>query len=219
MAEVNMGLEAAERLVERFGFDRTGMKNGWMRKMVGDHAVLAMLEPWKEKSPHGGTRTSVTFAVARTDMNQLWHDLISSGVSPIWPTVAERGSLGFFGQRTNGWISALHTTEEMFAWIDEWVPHMLEERITSLEFVEEQLTFQHARIVRLKRPSDWTHVPRFMLRLVQGGWTTADEEEFIAPRVARIEAASGLKLEPQLREDLERLRAWMAEHPDGILDH
>ena len=63
---------------------------------------------------------------------------------------------------------------------------------------------------------DPTRFPR-MMEALMGGWNDAHEEEFLLPMVAQLDETWKSDPDGSIRRGkIDRVRAWIEEHPDGV---
>lgn len=56
-----------------------------------------------------------------------------------------------------------------------------------------------------------------MMTALMDGWDDAAEEEFMAPMLVQLEETWDSDPDGSVRRGkIERVRAWIAEHPDGV---
>lgn len=212
-ASWNIGLFVADLLVDQHGFEQLDAPSHFLKKVDGQHAALVSMSPWDREPPGGHDRPSVYFGVARRDINELWRDLIRETIDPWKATTnvsfsADDPSLGSLSYLTT-------SRDDVAEFVDEWIPKMLAER-TNLASVEAELTRRRRRttVANGLMKGDPTVFPRMMNALLDG-WTEEEEAEFMGELQGRHDF---LNPEPRARvaAQMERVRAWVAEHPDGV---
>ncbi|MEM7095242.1 MAG: hypothetical protein AAF567_19745 [Actinomycetota bacterium] len=213
--EHNVGLDVAEHLVGVYGFVPAAKKWAGLfhREMDAQHTVSASLSPYTRSAPGGGARVSVDFWVSRLDIMSLQKQVFDNVVMPRWWTIAEPAR--FFGQPRGGWasMSVLEDRSPIYEWLDEWVPRLVEEG-PSLSFIESWW----ARPIGRER-SGWSHRygDRWVCNQMLCGWSDEAERELLGPFEELIASTDRESTEHAMyTAQLERVRRWIDEHPDGI---
>jgi|GEM_PF-3803903 len=211
----NVEAEVADRIVEKYGFERMPNKTvAWFRLIVdSQHSAMVLFSKWDgPNGPTGGLTAAFKFGIARRDINELWSELFGNELG-IWrTTVEERWPFFEHGRPGAGLSYSEYSVQEVEEWVDLWVPRLIES--STLPFVKEKLD----EFSKRSRPTvDMTKTPRMMNKLLDGEWSDADEVEFLGSFHEMIEKFPADDERVVLRKaQLERLRAWLAEYPDGI---
>jgi len=207
----NVGRFIGDELVERFGFSEDAEYGGVYRRIMdSQHAVSVRMGGW-DCLPGGGTPIPLPdFGVSRRDINELWHDLLNPRVKKWVDTVS--GSLHFFGRPQDS-FNYKDTPQTVREWTDEWIPRLIDE-VPHLSFVEAQMALKAKHEYQSTRNS--VQVPRMMTALM-AGWTEAAEAEFMTPLLVQLGETWDTDLDRSMRQGkIDRVRAWISEHPDGI---
>lgn len=215
--EENVGLDVFERMRDFHGFDVRSKKvsNQLERSIDAEHAVGIFLSPWQKAPPTGGRRVTVAFSVSRQDISRLQAKL-RGHPDGSWSWAASEPR-PFFGQSEGVWASG-DDRDEIESWIDAWVPTLVSEA-PSLGFIE--AWWEHTRPPA--EDADQTGIwfgryqwPRICNQLLWG-WTAEAETELLEPYVKITERfGPEHRLYARRTEIVERVRSWIAEHPDGI---
>ncbi len=214
----NIGLDVAERICERYGFSAEERKSTgvFVRVMDAQHAVTISLVPWQKAPPKGGSQVSVSFGVSRRDITDLREELFDDVVSQWWWTVTEPPR--FFDQPFGNWASTAERSQ-ITEWVDLWVPRLIEEA-PLLSFIEQ---WWHRTVAPREDGSsaNWdsrTDVGRLCNQLLWG-LTPEAEEELLVPfeqLIEQIGPDDKYKRHDKMVAQAARIRAWLADHPNGI---
>ena len=240
--EDNIGLDVAECLMERCSFaeDPEALAGRFVLETDSQHAAVIDFDPWDETHV-GGRSANVSFAVARRDINELRRDLLFPEASLLVGSVRETEAR-FFDQPRGSWRwdrdglltsvqdpNIAHTTTlltdfaEVEAWIDTWVPRLIEEA-TSLPWIRGWLdhdpvfaTGDDERDTRFRYFHDQSLLwPRILNRMLDG-WTEADDTRFLEPMRATAAAlAKQHGLDTVRDPKREAIEAWVTANPNGI---
>lgn len=202
----NIGLYVADLLTDQHGFEQLEEPSHFRKVVDSQHAAFVSISPWDRKPPGGYDSPSVRFGVARRDINELWAKLINDRVEPWRSTVSFSYSET---ERVGSFLYFEHSQDDVEGFVDEWMPKMVAEH-TNLASVERRLGE-----VRRSGRMDTTFIPRMMNALLDG-WTEADSVEFLGELSNRIENLSDQDDRERIHRQIERVKAWVAEHPDGV---
>ena len=192
----NVGREVRSHLLGRFGFVDDEARPGQYRRAVdAQHQLFITDAAWNKGKGGGHTTASLEFQVARRDINELRMELLNP-LGIWWPTV-KVNKLLFDGDSklsllTDYKLDAVAVSD----YCDLWVPKFIEEA-PRLLYIHEM--FEVARPVKPLWRS--THIARMLDTLLEGDWSATSEDEFF------------FRLTDEMQQ---RIRAWVAEHPDGI---
>ena len=201
--------EIRDALVDRFSY--TYRQRGQFTLEVDDqHSATVMVGP-----NFGERRTnqaSIHLGVIRRDINDLWRELYSSTLSESHATVSN-GHRPHFWREPDPHFSYMHHSERV---IQEW----LDVHITRLADEACNFGFVSAKLEELANSDSTTAkfatIPRFMTALLDG-WTDEAEQEFMAPMIAQLDEDWPDDPDKSKRHaKIDRIREWIAGHPDGI---
>ncbi|MEM7094424.1 MAG: hypothetical protein AAF567_15590 [Actinomycetota bacterium] len=216
--EHNIGLDVAEHLLEVYGFVPAAQKWAGLfhREIDAQHTVSVNLSPFQTRPPGGGSQVSVDFWVSRLDVMSLQKQVFDNVVMPRWWTIME--GFRFFDQPPGIWsfMSVAEDRAPMFAWLDVWVPRLVEEG-PSLPFIESN--FERYRVAAGPDGYGWS--PQFGDRWVCNqmlwGWSDDAERELLGPFEELIASTDRESIQhATYTAQLERIRRWVDQHPDGI---
>lgn len=217
MTDRNLGREVGELLVDEHGFARDDRVPGrFFRVVDSQHALVFWDADW-DKGPGGYTwkagylTVSAQLFVARRDINELALEIYDKDIfRHPYPTVRvdrEIRPMGF-GRYTGQFEGFNREVErDVPAWIDSWLPEFAE-RTPNMPLLTQSIAKQAAH----PRGGGVVSWVRWMTAMLDG-WTEADEQEFL---LVEHDAKTGPDTIDSFSATVERTRAWLAEHPDGI---
>ncbi len=200
--------EVADALVERFGFSE--MEPGvYMFEVDAQHSAKVLVSPWNGRRRN---LARVQQAVIRRDVNDLRRELLQPDL-PVWASSISnsRPRPHFFGEDDPRFDYKFHTPEFVQERLDEAIPRLLSEACT-FEFFSDYLL----KCWNDPKNRQTSQAQMFMTALLDG-WSEEAEQEFLAPMVRSLDKDwddESKKAWQQGRVD--RVRAWIAEHPDGV---
>lgn len=202
--------EVRDALIDRFGFSYR--PSGWFIREVGaQHSAVVLV------GPNYGERTNearISLGVSRRDVNELWHELVDTGL-PLWrATILNGPEPHFWGEPDPFFTYLLHTPEDVQDWMGEHIPRLVSE-VCNFGFI----TAKFSEAVG-SHPDDGQYFRLWYPRLVNAmldGWTDEAEQEFIAPMIARLDEDWDSDPDKSIRQGrIDKIRAWIAENPGGI---
>ena len=202
----NLGREAFSQLVEKHGF--TGDAPNLFKQVDSQHAFCVRISRWDGR-PEGGDNSFVLgLGVARRDNNQL-RDVLLPGWGDWGKTLIETSPPFIEECPRPNFSYMLNSIEEIGQWADLWIPRLVDET-TNLPFIK-------AKLDEYKTDIGFTIFPRLVEAMLDG-WNDEAEEEFMDGHFLR-QLGEDWKDDPDrsIRQGrLDRVREWIAEHPDGI---
>lgn len=203
----NVGRELRDLLFNEHGFEQGPYEEGaFLRRVDAQHGVLINSGRWD--APDAGSKSvSIRIGFARKDNNQLWHELLDERVHEWSSTIHVSDP---FGEGPKSFIGTGGLRPDIAGWLNKTVPRLLE--LANYRYITDTLARHGAAVQGLDR----TRFPR-MMEALMGGWNDAAEEEFLAPMVAQLDET--WKSDPDgsvRRGKIDRVRAWIAAHPDGV---
>ena len=115
-----------------------------------------------------------------------------------------------FGEGLKSFIGTGGLRPDIAGWLNRTVPRLVE--LTNYRYIADTLARHGAAAPGLDR----TRFPR-MTEALLGGWNDSHEEEFLVPMVAQLDET--WKSDPgglERRGKIDRVRAWIEQHPDGV---
>ena len=203
----NVGLELQELLFTEHGFEQGHSGGLFLRRMDAQHGVVIKASRWTAAGG-GDRKLGVLIGFARRDNNLLWRDLINERVNE-WRTTVD--VLDPVGTGYKNFIGTDGLRPDIAGWLNKTVPRLVE--LANYRYISDTLAEQG---VAYEGRLDPTRFPRMMEALL-GGWNDAHEEEFLAPMVAQLDET--WKSDPdgsERRGKIDRVRAWIEQHPDGV---
>ena len=227
MGSFDAGRAVREYLVAHHAFEECDVPGRLFRVVDQQHA-LVFHDGLAHVGPRGGyTEVRAQLHVARRDLNELIREILDLNdpwAWEWWPTFDVTRHLGIewaMPQHPSATPTYFKGPEEwMERWIDSWLP-LFEEKAPSMAFLMDVFARNSNRDIGHK-----AHRRKFTAML--DGWTDADEEEFLAPverfladpesheSAKELPRATFVRLVANRRSELDRTRAWLAEHPNGI---
>lgn len=210
--EWNIGRFIGDDLIERFGFEADPDASGGVYRRIIDseNAVEVLIDGWS-RVPGGGTpMPRPIFGVARRDINELWHELLDERMRPWAATVSEQP---WFFDRERMSFRYSSSPADVSGWLDDVIPQLVA-RAPHWSFVKAHMELSAALPTKAGRMK--VQFPRMMTALMEG-WNDAAEEEFLSPMIAQLDEIWDLDPDGSMRRaKIERIRAWIEEHPDGV---
>ena len=201
--------EIRDALVDRFGY--THRRQGrFTLEVDSEHSAVLVVGP-----NFGERRTNearIWLGVMRRDINDLWRELLSKSLSEWFPTI-NNSEPYFFGEADPNFSHLFHTPEVIQEWLDAYIPRLASE-LCNYRFVSQRID-EYARngVPAAGHPG---RLQLFVTALLDG-WTDEAEEEFLAPMVAQLDEDWRDDPDGSIRQGrIDRVRAWIAEHPDGV---
>jgi len=218
VAELNVGRAVRDRLIGEHGFEETGDPYfGTLRKVVDSQRALIFEDHDWDRSSEGGSReVSAQLKIARRDVNELRAYVSDDGWDSWGATfdVTKEISVEWL-DRPDGWsrFSAFAGTEaQVDPWLESWISRFVDEgpRMPLLYTILERAKINPNKV----GASEW----QVWMTAMLDGWTEADEQQFLIPKDIALRERTDLDEDQRfrLRGRVERTRAWVAEHPDGI---
>ena len=209
MSRWNIAEFCESQLLERFGFEADRIEGSFVRRIDAQHAVMMEINGFG-RGPNAGTNPSYEVWLARRDINELRIELATGSrkLRPWSGTLREPPASPFLGRPVPGWQSITMTEEMVAGYLEKWIPPL--DGLANLGFMEKQMTTtspitgeQSYRIVR---------IPNRML----SGWRDEDEL-LIEQELASVQQyGPEVVVRVEMEAKIERVRAWIAEHPDGV---
>lgn len=214
-SNVNLLLEMATLLVEEHGYLEVPAEGRFVKQMDAQHWVgVTLSPPFRDRSPSTPSRAQARCMVSRLDINKLRRELFDADPEDWFPSVTEAPGPWFFGEPPvflehealgeppPPWLVQV-PSEPLRPWLDKQVLR-LEREGPSLSFVRRQLELSGPKLLR---------GPWICNRLLDG-WD--DEAEEALSNWARELAEEDNDAARAAEEKIGRVRAWIAEHPDGV---
>lgn len=200
--------EVGDALIGPFGFTHF-LKGQFTYQVDSEHSAYVELSPWEGRRRNFA---SIRFGIARRDVNVLRKQLLQLELSEKFATITDREPY-FFGMRSPRFEYIFHTPDVIQQWLDEMIPRLKDEA-SNFNFLSVKMDQYSRHAEPSTRRS--VHIPRFMTALLDG-WSDDAEEEFLAPMVAQLDEDWRDDPDGLIRQGrIDRVRAWIAEHPDGV---
>lgn len=206
MTEFNLGKAVVDRLIANHGFE-TSERIGEFRCVVdSQHALVYEDKQWHRSRSGGYSSVDAWLKVARRDVNELRSHVMDDEWSVWGPTFDVTREV-----RPGAFKVFFGTDADVEPWIDGWLPRFVEvaPHLPLLSSVLEKASSN-------PRQKDGVRWVRWMTAMLDG-WSVEDEEEFLGPLLDGIDSPD-LSEEFRARRQgrIDRTRAWVAEHPNGI---
>ena len=231
MGSFNAGRAVRDFLIGENGFAECDSEYKISRRVDRQHSLIFEDGHW-HRGPKGGyTTVSPKLWVARRDLNDLSREISNPGSVRNWecrPTLNVTAHLDIewaLPHRLSSQSRTFKGPEEWLPpWVDSWLP-VFADKAPHMPFLTEVLAKQ-SNGTRAQR--DWVRGWRKLTAMLDGSWTEAHDEEFLAPIerfLADPESNESTRTLPKEKlaklivnrqAVLDRTRAWLAEHPDGI---
>lgn len=204
--------EVHDALIGRFGY--THRDTGRFTIDVdSQHQALVVVGP-----NFGQRRTNqaeIGLGVIRRDVRDLESELLHDRL-PEWRATIRNATKPHFWGEPDPYFSYLrHTSEDVQEWLDGNIPRLVTEAC-NYGFVAMKLEEAASHGSSYAASSDRTWSSRLATALLDG-WTDEAEDEFMSVLVSELEAEDRHDVDRSKRQGrIDRVRAWIAEHPDGI---
>jgi len=203
----NVGLELRDLLFTDHGFEQGHRASSFLRRVDAQHGVVIRADRWTAAGG-GDVSLGVLIGFARRDNNQLWNQLLDERVHE-WRTTVD--VLDPVGTGLKSFIGVGGLRPDISGWLNRTVPRLLE--LANYRYIADTLAEQR---VEYQGRLDPTVFPR-MMEALMGGWNDACEEEFLAPMVAQLDETWKSDPDGSIRRGkIDRVRAWIEQHPDGV---
>lgn len=216
MAELDLGRVVRDRLIDQHGFSEMN-RIGQIQRIVDEQHALIFEDGQWHRSREGGYRhISPSLKVARRDINELRAYVMDDGWESWFATFDVTKEIGLEwldrpAGRPKGFPFA-GTESQVDSWLDSWMPRFAEQapRMPLLYKILERAKLKPHKV----GAGEW----QVWMTAMLDGWADEHEERFLIPKDTALREREDLD-EVQLarlRGRVERTRAWIAEHPNGI---
>ena len=199
----HLGKDALRILTTQFGFE--GKPHALHRQVDDQHSIFITIDPWRPRKKDSSARLII--GIARKDNNELRRTMLQPEWETWDKTVVQKRPPFIEGSPPTLFSNVTKRELGLQEWLDTYMPRLFDE-CANLPFIKAQLEQQ-------KDDKDFTIRPRMFEEMLDG-WTNEAEVEFLdsffIPRLHAVDGPERTKRQAQI----DRIRAWIAEHPDGI---